>query len=107
MNTTKEIIGTDISLEICKNEGYFMLETDGEFNLDKEYRIFAYYPLYSNIEGIAVEGYYSWNELYKKYVENKEQLDRFADDLSEISKHADYYSLLHIADSVHMFLGLD
>ena len=77
-------IGTDISLDCCKAEGYTMIQFDArkKFDRTKEYLIFNYYPEYC--EGlnneIANDTFYSFDELVEKYNLSKEQLQKISDE---------------------------
>lgn len=118
MNTEKfktEIIGTDCSLDECKRAGYLMLEYDKPFSKDADYRVFAHYPEYAwNGESIKeddlrVDTSISWSDLLEIYKRHQKGIDSFADDMPKRmrKRKPDIYDLLHAAETINMYCGLD
>lgn len=107
------IIGTDLSLSVCKAEGYGMLEYNGRkrFSPSEYYRYFNHWPEYVNPElvgsEIQTDTRISWNDLIDIYNRNKQALDSFADDLPVLTTKPGYYNLLHLADTINAYQGLD
>lgn len=113
------IIGTDISLDECKREGYMMMEYEegSVFDKDKQYDIFCYYPEYlikeskgTFLEGAkAIDTTVSWNECLRLYKKHETGINKFADDMKAIMrKHKPLFSdLLAAADTLNIYCGLD
>lgn len=108
-----KIIGTDVSLEVCKNEGYLMLEMDGKFTPDKYIRLFRHYPDYCIEESpylaekMILDGKFTLDQLIEIYQSKKASIDKFTGmEYSIKSKEYDYYSFLSLADSIDSYLGL-
>lgn len=115
-----EIIGTDISLDVCKAEGYLMVETQGEFQASHAYRVFAYFPEWqtktvyadrlaaSGEEIFAVDTRISWDEAKRIFEANREALSAFADDMPSLMSTATptYYTLVQAADTINGYQGL-
>lgn len=103
------IIGTDVSLDVCEEEGYMMVEYDArkKFNPDEEYRAFCYYPSYVPMSNeIRTDEMVSFNRLKELYLEDKESIDTF----SETHKYVNfddpgYYDFLNLASDVIGFKG--
>jgi hypothetical protein len=111
-------IGTDVSLKVCKQEGYLMMQFDArkKFNPETDYNIFGYYPDYviSEAKGtipkdaLIVDTVISWKELQAIYAKHKEGIDKFSDDMPEIMSkgNPDFYDLLNAAATVNSYCGL-
>lgn len=104
-------IGTDVSLNVCKNEGYLMIQFDGikKFNPNTKYRIFGYMPAYidnnKNRKPI-LSVYVSWKELEETYQQNKQGIDSFADDMPSVMAEPSIYNLLNAASTINSYCGL-
>lgn len=105
------IIGTDISLSVCKAEGYLMIEFNGRKKFDRKeyYRVFAHAPDYLDLDNkIILDTLVSFDDL-------KEVYDRFAEDLNsfaETSTHVDFEKptindLLSLACDINSYTGLE
>lgn len=106
------IIGTDVSLAICKVEGYLMVEYDGRKKFDRTeyYRVFRHYPehIVDAAGQIMLDTYVCFDDLVETYNENKSDLDDFA----ETGAHIDFttptwHDLLFLADDIDGYMGLD
>lgn len=105
-----KIIGTDVSLQVCKSEGYLMVKKNGPFNPSKQYRIFGYFPSYTHLKGqIAIDTNISWDELTEIYEANKQGIDSFSDDMPQLMsiKEPTYYSLVSAASTINSYCGLN
>lgn len=105
---TKNIIGTDASLEICKGEGYMMMDTlgDKKLDVDKHYPVFNYWP---DTHTLDVNTTYSWKDAQEKYMRHKEGIDKFADDMPArmLTKEPSFNDLLQAVDTLSHYCGLD
>ena len=105
---TKNIIGTDVSLDVCKGEGYMMMNTlgDKKLDVDKSYPVFSYWP---GTDTLDVDTTYSWKDALEKYERHKTGIDRFADDMPERMKTKDpsFNDLLQATDTISHYCGLD
>lgn len=118
-----KIVGTDISLDVCRAEGYLMMQYDGRKKFDKQemYRVFRTLPDYiqeeiygakkmSEIpeqEKYATDTLISWEDTVEIYMRHKKEIDDFA----ETNKHVnfdnpDHQDLLWLADNVDAYCGL-
>ena len=104
-------LGTDISIDVCKAEGYTMIQFDArkKFNRTKEYRIFNYYPEYC--EGlnneINTDTFCSFDELVEKYNKDKQSIDSFAETNQYVNfETPDYYDFLNLASDLLAYCGL-
>ena len=105
-------IGTDVNLDVCKAEGYTMIQFDArkKFNPDMYYRIFAYYP--EDIEDfkgeINTDVNYTFNELVELYEKYKESINSFAETDKYINfTNPDYYDFLNLASDLLAYCGLE
>lgn len=104
------IIGTDISLDECKREGYMMVEYDGrkKFDRTEDYRVFAYYPEYTEIKGLMIDGYVQFDDLYETYLEEKEEIDKFCEAYLDINfDNPNYHDLLRLTGSLTAYGLID
>jgi hypothetical protein len=111
-----QIIGTDVSLEVCKNEGYLMVKTDGIFSPDVQYNVFAYFPdyMFSETNNLIEDGdkstdeFISLVELLELYAKHKESIDKFCGDSYSLNaSDYNYGSFLSLADVVNVYCGLN
>lgn len=109
------IIGTDVSLKVCKDEGYMMMEYDGRkpFTLDTEVELFKYYPEYirkeMNIKGLGRKQWTttSTRDLWEDYQRHKKGIQSFADyHVEDINEIKGYYDLLHLGDIIDAYIGI-
>ena len=105
-------IGTDVSLQTCKAEGYTMIQYDARkrFNQDAYYRIFDYYPEYC--EGVAGnimhDTEYTFNELVERYDSQKKGLDSFAETHKYVNfDNPNYWDFLNLASDLLAYCGLE
>lgn len=112
----KNIIGTDISLEVCRGEGYMMLDTEGHKKLDPNYpyRVFCTYPAYLESEGLDISGFaietrVSWTDALEMYDRHKESIDSYADDMPDLmsTKEPDFWHLVSACSTINSYCGLD
>ena len=108
-------IGTDISLDVCKAEGYLMMEFDArkKFSPTRQYKFIAYYPEYIRIESIYESDQYMVNTeaslsyIWEYYSKHKTDIDEFADvNYNSMDYIKDEYNLLYFADSVNAWCGI-
>jgi hypothetical protein len=111
-------IGTDVSLSVCKKEGYLMLRFDArkKFSAEESYNVFGYYPDYAirdskgviPKDSLILDTWVSWNALKEQYIKHKEGIDSFADDMPELMQSKpDYYSLLNAASTINSYCGIE
>jgi hypothetical protein len=106
-------IGTDVSLEVCRNEGYTMIQFDArkKFNSKSGYRVFAHLPKYAR-EGyvgektIMYDTETTFEEMKEHYLENKDGFNSF----SETNIHVDFdnpshYDFLNLASDLMAYGG--
>jgi len=110
-----DVIGTDVSLEVCIGEGYLMMKnvklTD---NIDYLH-FFAFVPDYILAENgktepeLMTNTEMSLNYLLEKYGTYKKGIDSFADCNYSLNpkKYKDCYTILALADVVNVYCGLD
>lgn len=104
------IIGIDCSLDVCKAEGYMMVQYDArkKFNPDMEYRAMAHYPQFQiATDDLRTDEMVSFNRLKELYLEDKASIDSFA----ETDKFVDfdnpgYYDFLNLASDVIGYKGI-
>lgn len=109
---TMRTIGTDISLDVCKAEGYMMIQFDArkKFKKDEEYRIFAHAPDYIEElkNEVLIDVFYSFNELLEMYEEDKESINNCC----ETDKHINFdspnfYDFLNLSCDINSYKGLN
>lgn len=113
------LLGTDVSIDVCKAEGYTMIKFDGRkaFDRTKEYEIFAHYPNYciEDSDGEikkndkVFEAYLNFDDLMELYEKDKEGIDSLVG--NHKSHYYDfenptYYDFLHLADDINSYKGL-
>jgi len=102
-------LGTDISLDICKSEGYLMVKFDArrKFTKNLEVRFIRYWPDYTDLAGEqCVNTFCSVVDVWEAYQGDKKGIDSFADmDYNDINEISDIYTFLHFADSVDAYNG--
>lgn len=108
------IIGTDISIDVCKAEGYMMADTNGEIKPDPKqyYRVFCYYPEYvdaPNPENPATDTLISWENLKETYQRHKKGIDSYADDMPETmnTDQPTWGAFINAASTINSYCGLD
>lgn len=99
-------IGTDMSLDVCNDEGYLQMETSGKFNPETPYRIFCTFPEHTGLTGYRVDCPYSWNDLIKKYEARKDEMIKDYEDIQLIVATPNFYSMLQLADSISFYTEL-
>lgn len=109
------IIGTDVSLTVCKEEGYLMMEFDGrkKFDPDRQYRVFAYLPSYIAEEiGVDpntthIDTEISFNDLVEDYERNEIALNRYGETDKWVNfENPNYHDFLILADDINGYKGL-
>lgn len=103
-------IGTDVSLDCCKAEGYLMVQFDArkKFTPEMEVKFIRYWPEYNFLDGeIAAEGYFSLADVWESYLMDQESINNFADmNYKDISEIDNIYEFLHFTDSVDAYNGV-
>ena len=112
------IIGTDASLDTCKNEGYLMIKFDArkKFDINTCYDIFSYYPDYIIKESNGqitkneklTDTCASFADLTETYNRYKKELDDFAETNEAVNfEDPTIYDLLNLASDISSYCGLD
>ena len=105
-------IGIDVNLDVCKNEGYAMIQYDArkKFNPLAEYCIFYYLPDYmdnNKKRTPSFKSYYTFNELLEIYTRHKKDIDDFAETNKNINfLNPDYCDFLNLASDLIAYCGL-
>ena len=114
-------LGTDISIETCKKEGYLIIEYfEGEdFDPYECYRIKQYAPSYIKDELldtyvkdgndilITDTSMYNFIDLKELYLEYKEKIDNFAETDKTVNfENPTYNDFLNLANDIHSYCGL-
>ena len=104
-------IGTDINLDVCKAEGYTMIQFDArkKFTKDMQIRVFDYCPEYCEEIGgqIMTDTNYSFRELEKLYKKHEAGLNSFAETNKFINfDNPGYYDFLSLASDLLAYCGL-
>lgn len=106
LKATKQLIGTDASLDVCRFEGYVMMITEGHktFNPDHSYTVYQFSNNGSNLTKIE----YSWNELKERYSRYQQGIDRFSDDMPERMKQVEpsFYDFMHAFETINQYCGI-
>jgi hypothetical protein len=105
-------IGIDVSLDVCKAEGYTMIQFDArkKFNPDQQYRIFEYYPEYCEGYGgkLKADTLCSFNDLRELYERHEKGCNSFAETNKFVNfETPDYYDFLNLASDLLAYCGLD
>ncbi|MEX0595001.1 MAG: hypothetical protein WD512_00765 [Candidatus Paceibacterota bacterium] len=102
-------IGTDAGLDVCKQEGYMMVQYDArkKFDPDMEYRAFCYYPQFQiPTDDLRTDEMVSFNRLKEIYLEDKKSIDSFAQTHKFVNfDNPDYYDFLNLASDVIGYKG--
>lgn len=109
-----DVIGTDVSLDVCVNEGYLMM-INTKVTPDSYLHFFAFLPDYILAENKAAEHTLmtdtemSLSYLLEKYNVHKKAIDSFADCNYSLNakKYKTAYDVLSLADVVNAYCGLD
>lgn len=103
-------LGTDVSIVTCKAEGYTMIQFDARkrFNRATNYRIFSYYPEYTDIAGqLKTDAFESFDSLVSIYKENKTGINSFAETDKFVNfDEPDYRDFLNLASDIEAYRGL-
>ena len=116
-----ELIGTDIDLDTCFEEGYTVIEfdraalfPDGK-TLDKECYVQAIFPTPKYIleeMNIAENNHVhrninvTWNEVYEIYIDRKKGIDSFCGN-SLSNNNPNEYDLVHLISIVDSYCGIE
>ena len=116
-----ELIGTDIDLDTCFEEGYTVIEfdraelfPDGK-TLDKECYVKAIFPIPKYIleeMNIAENNHVhkninvTWNEVYEIYIDRKKGIDSFCGD-SLSTNNPNKYDLVNLISIVDSYCGIE
>lgn len=94
-------IGTDISIDVCKEEGYQMIEIDGrvKFNGDTRFYAVRWYDG-AEIERVSL----TVNEVWEQYMRHKAEIDKSIDFSWDFPKNA--YDLVGLVSDVNYCCGL-
>lgn len=103
------LVGTDVSIEVCKNEGYLYVNFNTkEFKKDKEYRVMRKFPIWDELKGqYHTDVFVSWNDVVELYLEDKSSIDDFA----ETNKYVNFenptiYDFVNLCSDVSSYKGL-
>ena len=115
-------IGTDVSLETCRKEGYLMMEfkkrelvIKGELQKDVDVEFIEHYPDYvlkemygsENPVGVSTimhRSIYDANDIWSLYMEDKESIDKCAGFSHEFPTNE--YELLSLASDINGYKGI-
>ena len=103
-------IGTDVSLDICKAEGYLMMSFDAskKFTPYIDCHFTAHYPEYVGIDSLSVDITLSLTDVYEIYENHKQGVDQCCGvQYQSINDIQSYESFLSFADSVNSYVGLE
>ena len=110
-------IGTDVSIETCRAEGYSMLVFDGrrKFDTAEYYRFQQTYPEYcrednakaggSELPEYVTDTGISAKDVWCIYQDNKAAIDSFGG-IEYDAMPSDHYELLFLADIVSAYCGI-
>ena len=103
-------IGTDVSLEVCKTEGYLIIECDPAdlvtFDPTKTFTFERWLPDYVPIRSNVNEpylGHHSATDLWEMYISRFEHIDQFTGDTYTFPDSV--YELLTLADAIESCYG--
>ncbi|RLA62118.1 MAG: hypothetical protein DRQ78_08280 [Epsilonproteobacteria bacterium] len=111
-------IGTDISIEVCRAEGYMVMDYPvHDFRKNScttDCRFTKSYPDYIREEMgwsvgqpiMILDVYLNWEDLYEMYLENKESIDHFIGGEYFETNNPSPYNLLNLASDIDMYCGL-
>ena len=109
------IIGTDVSLKVCKEEGYLMAEYDGrrKFDPNRYYRVFGYLPNYIAKEigarenTIHIDIEITFNELVEIYERHEIGINKCCDTNQHVNfEKPTYFDFLNLASDINAYIGL-
>ena len=109
------IIGTDASLDVCKEEGCLMAKYDGRvpFTHDVDIEFFEYLPKYIRTElHSTLEDSKRWTRmdtkmLWEEYQRHKNDIQKCCDyHVESIDAIKDYYDALLLADNLNAYCGI-
>lgn len=107
------LLGTDVSIEVCKAESYTIIKYDGrkKFDVNMPYTIMRFYPDYYEIEYLRGTVMYeidlSFNDLLEMYEDDKESIDSFAETNMNVDfEKPTYYDFLMLANDIDAYKGL-
>ena len=122
MEITRELIGTDIDLDTCIEEGYTMIEFDSSKlfpngkTLDKECYVKAIFPtpryileemnITENENHTHKNINVTWNEVYEIYLNSKESIDSFCGQ-SLSTNNPNEYDLVNLISIVDSYCGIE
>ena len=108
-------IGTDISIQTCRDEGYTTMTYDGreKFTSESDCTFYLTLPKYIRDEiGFKVTskikhivGFFNYTDLWEFYTENKKEFDLFAGTVSEFTETPTPYDCLYLADTMNSYNG--
>ena len=108
-------IGTDVSLDTCKDEGYLMVEFDARKKFDTEayYRFYAYFPVccieeseYIDKNTLITDIDYCAVDLWELYKDDQKSIDSMIGETYK-SIPNDIYTLLQLASDISSYKGLN
>ena len=110
-------IGTDLSLKVCSEEGYLMMDfkkrelvTKGKLNADVNVHFLAHLPPYIEERYVGqpitliTDVHLSANDIWEKYIAHKESIDETCGLSHEFPTCP--HSLLSLASDVDAYCGL-
>ena len=109
-NERHELLGTDVSIDVCIAEGYMMMEYNPSDSFDRtvEYRVLRCLPEYDNLAGeLETDKYITFDELIELYEQEKEGIDSYSETHIHVNfENPDYGDFLNLADDVAGYMGL-
>jgi hypothetical protein len=114
-------IGTDISIQECRDEGYCVIEfavkelyPNGRKNgIDKEHCVNFTKSLPAYMRGVGEQQIYldvdySWNDLVEIYLKHRDSIDSMIGDTWYIETlKPNEYDILHLGSDIDSYCGLD
>ena len=103
------LVGTDVSIEICKNEGYLYVNFNTkEFKKEKEYRVMRKFPIWDELKGqYHTDVFISWNDVLEMYLDDKQSIDNFAETFNHVNfENPTIYDFVNLCSDVSSYKGL-
>lgn len=103
------LVGTDVSIEVCKNEGYLYVNFNTkEFKKDKEYRVMRKFPIWDELKGqYHTDVFISWNDVVELYLEDKNSIDEFAETCNYVDfENPTIEDFVNLCSDVSSYKGL-
>lgn len=106
------LIGTDVSIQVCKDEGYLIMDQPKrKYNHNVDVTFIQYLPEYCRVNEPVITGkrVTSWNtiDLWDSYQRDKKSIQSFADyHIEDINDIKTYFDMLILADNINSYKGI-